>query len=213
VQEYYNRRAQEYEQIYRREEPLRQAELAELAKAMQAALSGRLVLEIACGTGYWTQIAARVARHITATDASAEMLEIARSKNISLDQVQFGYADAYDLASISDQFDAALVNFWLSHVPRLRLRRFLSGLHDRLCPGSTIFMADNAYVPGVGGEIVSFEGSVDTYKRRTLSDGSSHVILKNYYSSDELATMLSPFTEQVEITVGACFWWVVYTIG
>ena len=58
MQNYYNRRAAEYEQIYRRDDPARQAELSSLTLAMQQTLAGRRVLELACGTGFWTERAA-----------------------------------------------------------------------------------------------------------------------------------------------------------
>ena len=50
---YYSRRAAEYERIYRR--PERQTDLSTLRQMLSDELRGRDILEIACGTGYWTE--------------------------------------------------------------------------------------------------------------------------------------------------------------
>ncbi len=72
----YYRRAPEYENLYQTRSARR--ELDELTEPMNGALRDRRMLEVACGTGFWTARAARVARHIVATDASSEMLAVAR---------------------------------------------------------------------------------------------------------------------------------------
>ena len=75
--DYYRRRAAEYEAIYAK--PERQTDLALLRHKIPAKLTGAHVLEIACGTGYWTQLIAGVAS-VTATDLAEEPMQIARSK-------------------------------------------------------------------------------------------------------------------------------------
>lgn len=212
MEEYYSRRAEEYEQIYRRDDPRRQAELQALAEAMRHVLSGRRVLEVACGTGYWTRVAAEVADHIVATDLSPEMLAIAAAKSLPHGRVEFRRADAYALQEVEGDYDAALANFWLSHVPGARITEFLRGLHGKLPPRSRVFMADNVYVPGVGGELVTPPGSEDTYKLRTLGDGSTHLVLKNYFGEGELREALQPYANSLKIQMGACFWWVSYEL-
>ena len=49
--EYYSQRASEYEEIYHREDPNRQKELAQMALQLRDACLQRSVLEVACGTG------------------------------------------------------------------------------------------------------------------------------------------------------------------
>ena len=204
--DYYSRRAAEYESSYRRPDPERQAEQAELASAIRDALSGREVLEVACGTGYWTAFAATTATRITATDASAAMLAIARTRPLP-PTVTFGEADAYDLQAAPGRFDAGLACCWLSHVPRTRAAEFLAGLRDRLLPGAPVVLADNVYVPGVGGELVWPPASADSYKRRQLASGDEQLILKNYYSEAELRDLLATLGSVESLRIGACFWW------
>ena len=76
--DYYARRIQEYEQIYQK--PERLAELSLLKAYLIKLLAGRDVLEVACGMGYWTAHLAPFTRSILATNASREVLDVARSK-------------------------------------------------------------------------------------------------------------------------------------
>ena len=213
MREYYDRRAREYEQMYRRDDPVRQAEQAAMADALRAALAGRRVLEIACGTGYWTSVIAEVARHVLTTDVSEEMLAIAREKELPADKVEIRLADAYDLVEIPGTFDAGVAMFWLSHVPKDRMKEFMDQFHARLLPGSSVFLADNVFVPGIGGELISRPGSPDTFKRRALADGSQYEVLKSYYDADQLRDLLEPWATKLQLRFGASFWSAEYTMS
>jgi len=212
LREYYDRRAWGYEAIYRRDDPVRQSEQAAIAAAMKERLEGRDVLEIACGTGFWTQVIADTARHVVAVDASPEMLAVARQKGLPSGKVVFRHADAYALEKIPGAFDAGVANFWLSHIPRARMTDFLTGFHKRLGTGAVVFMADNVYVPGMGGVLLAPPGSEDTFKLRQLSDGSTHRILKNYYDARTLRGLVEPWARDLKVSAGNCFWWITYAV-
>src|SRR3954468_6957863 len=68
--EYYARRAKEYERIYHK--PERQEDLAKLKELLPRTFARERVLEIACGTGYWTEVLAGTASSVTATDINEE---------------------------------------------------------------------------------------------------------------------------------------------
>src|SRR5260370_31469174 len=63
---YYARRAAEYERVYTG--PRWQDDLARLRPRVAEFFAGRRVFEVACGTGYWTLVAAEGARVVHATD-------------------------------------------------------------------------------------------------------------------------------------------------
>lgn len=212
LREYYNRRALEYESIYHRDDPIRRNEQTAVATAMSEVLKGRSVLEVACGTGFWTEIVAQTARRIVAIDSSLEMLRIAQSKTVPTEKVKFLQADAYALSSVPGKFDAGLANFWFSHIPRARLNEFLVGFHTRIGNNGAVFMADNVYIPGVGGDLVAQSGSEDSFKVRKLADGSRHLVLKNYYSEEEIRRVLSLCTADLSVHLGNCYWWISYKI-
>lgn len=105
MRRYHAERAAEYEAVYAR--PERQADLAALRARLQELLAGQDVLEIACGTGYWTQAIAATARSMLATDITEPMLTIARHKPDPASRVCFAEADAFRLDDLPGPFTAA----------------------------------------------------------------------------------------------------------
>ena len=151
------------------------------------------------------------AKSILAIDVVAETLEVARRKSYGC-PVEFRQGDAYALRGIGGPLTGRMTTFWVSHVPKKRMTEFLEGFHAVLEPGATVFVAENMYIPGRGGELISKPGEEDTYKRRTLPDGSVDDVLKNYYSEEELRTIFAPYTKELHLTMKNCYWWVRYGI-
>ena len=214
MEEYYRRRAEEFETVYHRADPARRAEIKRLSQAAQEALRGGRVLEVACGTGYWTRLVSRTAREIIATDSVEEVLNVARRK-IYHCPVTFRLEDAYRLSFEAEAFDGGLANFWFSHIPRHRIDRFIAGFHRTLRPQASVFLADNVLVPDVGGELISRAGDDNTYRRRTLRDGSEHVIIKNYYSAEDLMAIFGqhvPGLSAANVFMGQYFWYIAYRL-
>lgn len=211
--EYYSRRAPEYEQKFRTGDPLRQSEQDALVQAMRKCLSGRRVLEIACGTGFWTQFIADVAEHIIGLDLSWEMLALARNKKLPADKVEFLHADAFQLPSVPGHLNAGLVNFFLSHIPRARTAEFLAGFHRKLGLGAVVFAADDRHVSGSQGKPLAGSETADTFQQRALPDGTRCEVLKNYYDAEQLRKLFAPVSRSLHIHVGEFFWRVSYAVG
>ena len=172
----------------------------------------RNVLEVACGTGYWTEKIAKAANMITAVDISDETLEIAREKRIKGAEVKFIQGDAYNLQEIEGAFNAGCANFWFSHIPKIRINEFLNQFHKKIGKNSVVFLADNIYVGGIGGKLVKKENDENTYKARELSDGNTYEIIKNYFNKSELRSIFEPKSKELKIHIGECFWWVQYIV-
>ncbi len=204
---YYSKRAREYEEIYNRDDPVRQKELGKIKREISKLFEKRNVLEVACGTGYFTEVISKSAQIVTAFDFSPEVIEIAKSKHL---KAEFIVDDAYEMKKISGSFDAGCANFWFSHIPKNKISHFLELFHSKLLPGAVVFMTDNVYVEGVGGELISKPGDENIYKIRTLNDGSMYEILKNYYTEDELRNIFNKYSDSVEIVMGECFWRVIW---
>ena len=187
--DYYRRRAAEYEAIYAK--PERQTDLTLLRQAIPAKLRGARVLEIACGTGYWTQLVSEVAKELVATDLAEEPMRIAQSKSYRK-QPTFSLADAYALPESLGRFDAALAIFWWSHIPRQRIGEFLSSLHARLEPGARVVLMDNSFVEGSSTPVSEIDAQGNTYQLRRLGDGSRIRVLKNFPDEAELRSYLPP---------------------
>ncbi len=210
LQHYYARRAAEYEAIYHK--PERQQDLPRLQEWVCERLHGRRVLEIACGTGYWTAIVAPVAQSILATDTSTEVLDIARSKPYPPGRVAFALADAYALHAVPGDFDAALAAFWWSHIPKGAIGHFLQGLHRRLAAGAVVVLLDNRYVEGSSTPLAEQDADGNTYQIRPLKDGSRHRVLKNFPSAQELRAALAPSVRALEIRELDYYWCAAYEV-
>lgn len=212
LKEYYSKRAKEYDSIYKRPDKIRLKEQKLLADYIASTFKGKYVLELACGTGYWTKYLLKSAKKILATDYSKEMLEVASnhlSKNSKITLLQ---ADAYNPSTSYPKFNGAMANFWFSHIPKKRINKFLEALHSRLSKNSVVLIADGVYIEGLGGDLVVKKGSKDTYKRRQLKSGENFDILKNYYTKEELGDIFSKYSKEIEIKYLSNFWVVKYQI-
>jgi ubiquinone/menaquinone biosynthesis C-methylase UbiE len=208
--DYYRRRAKEYEQIY--EKPERQSDLAVLKDLVAREMAGHQILELACGTGYWTQVCAPHAQSVLALDLAEETLEIARAKEYPFGKVRFGTADAYHLEDVPGSFTAGLACFWWSHIPRARIRAFLGGWHRRLGPGAKVLLLDNRCVEGSSTPLSRTDAAGDTYQLRRLADGSCHEVLKNFPDSHELQETVRGLARDVRITELPYYWCLSYHV-
>ncbi len=209
--DYYARRAPEYEGVYHR--PERQEDLRKLERLITQAFRGLDVLEIACGTGYWTQFIAKQARSILATDYSAEVIAIARQKDYASCTVSFVESDAYSLANVEGTRSAGFSGFWLSHVAKAKLSKFIKALHANLNDQALVVLVDNLYVEGNSLPISRHDAGGNTYQLRKLANGSEHEVLKNFPTKAELVEQLTPHAHGVEIELLTYYWLAKYRVA
>ncbi len=201
---YYADRAKEYERIYAK--PERQEDLQRLRDFLSRKFAGLSVLELACGTGYWTEVVAESALSVVATDINNEVLAIARAKPVDPQKVAFRRADGYQLPRMLERFTGGLAAFWWSHVPRARLRDFLDGFHRVLSPGARVVFIDNTYVEGSSTPISRTDAAGNTYQQRKLGDGSTHEVLKNFPTESELFRAVEGVAAEVEVRLLNYYW-------
>ena len=210
MQAYYAQRAREYERVY--DKPERQADLAQLRVDVPALFTGTRVLEIACGTGYWTPLIAAQAAAVLALDSAEATLAIARSKQYPKAKVRFEQGDAYRLPEWPEAFSACFAGFWWSHVPLGRLDAFLFALGGRLAPGARVVFLDNRYVEGSSTPISRRDADGNGYQARRLADGSSHEVLKNFPAPGELEARLARHGSEVRVREYQYYWLATYRI-
>jgi len=207
---YYVQRAATYERVYFK--PERQADLRAMEAALPAAFAGRRVLEVACGTGWWTPHGARDAAAWLATDLNPETMAVARTKALPA-CVEFAAVDAYSFQQIEGRsFDGAFAGCWWSHVPLARLAGWLDCLHARLEPGARVVMLDNSYVQTSSTPLTRADADGNTYQDRTLDDGSVHEVLKNFPSREQAVAMLGPRAHSPEWTEHGHYWVLSYLL-
>ena len=201
---YYRQRAREYERVYTK--PERQPDLAQLHAEVAATFAGHRVLEVSCGTGYWTETIARVAASVVACDLSPEVLDVARDKVWVAAKAEFRIADSYALPELTPSPTAAFAGFWWSHVPKRKLTDFLKGLHGRLSPGATVMFVDNRYVEGSNTPLSRIDEAGDSFQKRRLENGGTHEVLKNFPSEEELLRAVRALAVAPEVRLTDYFW-------
>jgi len=207
---YYARRAAEYERVYFK--PERQGELRAMEAWLPGVFAGRRVLEVACGTGWWTPFGARDARSWLATDLNPETMAIARAKTLP-PCVRFATVDAYTLEGLgSTPFDAAFAGFWWSHVPLTQLPGWLATLHARLEPGARVVMMDNLYVAESSTPVTRRDDDGNSWQTRTLADGSVHEVLKNFPTQAQALAAIGPRARGVEWITHHHYWILSYRL-
>ena len=207
LQQYYAHRAHEYERVYAI--PERQNDLHALRLTLQNLLAGHSILEVACGTGYWTQPISETARSILATDVNPEVIELAQQKTYPQDNVRFQLADALTLEGVSGDFTAGLAAFWWSHVKLSELPLFLAAFHAKLGPGKLVVFTDNTS-EGTRHPFTRQDAEGNLYQTRRLEDGSQYEVLKNLPSEAELRAQLEAIATDIDYLKLQYYWCLAY---
>jgi ubiquinone/menaquinone biosynthesis C-methylase UbiE len=203
MQDYYAARAPEYDRIYAK--PERQDDLRQIEQWLPTVFAGASVLEVACGTGYWTQFIAPVARQVVAVDAAPDTMRVARER-VGQGKVEFLEGDAYALDLGGRRFQGGFAGFWFSHVPRSRVREFLLGFHRVLEPGATVVLLDNLYVEGSSTPISERDAEGNSYQIRKLEGGDTHRLIKNFPIEAQLRDDLAGLATQVRYRAWPYYW-------
>jgi demethylmenaquinone methyltransferase/2-methoxy-6-polyprenyl-1,4-benzoquinol methylase len=168
-------------------------QLAPVIEWVEPEIVRRDVLEIACGTGNWTQVLSRRARTVLATDVFEEYLVEARRKPCERGNVVFRAADGFTLEGITESLDAAFAADWYSHIPNSRIPVFMCALRRALLPGSRVVLVDMMSTPELEKDFSHVDDDGNRFYRRTLPTGKSFSVVKNFPSGKELADRLGPF--------------------
>ena len=195
---YYCVRAGEYDEWFRRDGrydrgPEANARWAEeiglVSEALAAFNPAGNVLELAAGTGWWTERLARYAASLTAVDASPETLAVNKGK-LGDAPVRYIKANLFDWQP-DRQYDVVFFSFWLSHVPPERFDAFWRLVRSCLNPKGRVFFLDSRYEGTSTAADHHLEGEDATTTRRRLNDGREFRVVKVFYRPDELAARLA----------------------
>lgn len=206
---YYQKRAKEYERIY--ELPERQSELKELKLELASTLEGKHLLEVACGTGYWTHFIANFANSILATDVNQEVIDVARQKKYAKKNVFYKKLDYRELDQIDDQYDALFGGFIWSHIAKQRFENFLDLIQNKVVSGGQFVFLDNQYIHGESTPLSRQDEQGNTYQIRTLESGEQFEIIKNYPDKHVTNFLLSQFATDIEWIDLKYYWLLKFT--
>jgi len=204
VKQYYAERAKEHDKVYLK--PERQEDIKIIHAYLREGFSGLKVLEVACGTGYWTQTIAESALSISASDYNSEVLDIARSRDYKISDITFFEDDAYKLSKANGAYNSGFAGFFWSHIPFNKLQEFLNCFHSKLKEGSKIVFVDNAFVEGSSTPIARTDKDGNTYQARKLENGKEFEVLKNFPTEDSLREILGKYSKDIKIQFLQYYW-------
>jgi SAM-dependent methyltransferase len=201
---YYAKSAANHDLVY--DKPERQDDLAAMRTHVADVLRGHVVLELACGTGYWTSVIAPSADSVVATDINPEMLALVTARALPADKVQFRLADAYDLPDDLGSFTAVFIGFWWSHVKREQQEKFLAHLRSKVGKDVLLVLLDDAYVEGSSETVARTDLEGNTYQILTAPDGERYEIPKTYPSDSALRKKLASSVREIRIVRLEYYW-------
>lgn len=178
-------------------------EVAILLDALERVGPVDTALELACGTGWWTQWLAQHARHVTAVDAAEEMLALNRER-VNAANVTYMLADVFSWRP-DRQFDLVFFAFWMSHVPQDRFAAFWQVVGNSLASNGRVFFIDELDTEQNRGLETRVDGDAVL---RELEDGRQFRAVKVFYQPAALDAKLRALGWNVEVqTAGRRFYW------
>jgi demethylmenaquinone methyltransferase/2-methoxy-6-polyprenyl-1,4-benzoquinol methylase len=196
--EYYRQRAGEYEDWWFRRGRYDRGpdanarwfvEVAEVQADLHEFAPAGEVLELACGTGLWTGQLAAHASHVTAIDASPEVLDIASAK-VPAANVDYVAADLFAWEP-ERTYDVCFFSFWLSHVPAEWMASFWEKVKRALTPEGRVYLVDNARSDRASASDHTLQDPGDEVMLRRLADGRQYHIVKHWFGADALPQQLA----------------------
>lgn len=201
---YYKDRAREYEKIYSK--PERQNDLKQVTEILQGLFNNKEIFEIACGTGYWTERIAKIAKTILATDINDTVIEVAKSKNYSPAAVRFQTVDIFNLP-FNIEYESVFGGFIWSHIKVEYLNDFINRLHKLIVKKGIVVFVDNNYVEGSNLPVTDIDRMGNTFQTRQLENGSKHKVLKNFPTEKFIRQLLADKASDINI-VNLKYYWI-----
>jgi SAM-dependent methyltransferase len=173
------------------------ADAAEVQAALERFKPAGEVLELACGTGLWTQRLLAEAEHLTAIDASPEVLELARAR-VRDSRVSYVQADLFAWEP-ERRYDVCFFGFWLSHVPTERFEVFWERVGRAVGPAGRVFFVDSSRSDLASAVDHKLPGEGEETMLRRLADGREFQIVKHFYEAETLRRRIAELGWSVQI--------------
>jgi 2-polyprenyl-3-methyl-5-hydroxy-6-metoxy-1,4-benzoquinol methylase len=207
--EYYRARAGEYDEWFYRQGRYDRGEKLNVrwfneVNILRSALHqlGKFnnILELASGTGIWTQELLTIGNKITAIDASQEVIEINRYK-LNSPKIEYRQVDLFAWEP-NTEYDLVFFSFWLSHVPPKLIDVFLQKVYKSVRVGGKVFIIDSRFEPTSTANNHTLKDDGNVYISRKLNDGQEYQIVKVFYQPEQLHNKLTQagFKADVKVT-------------
>jgi ubiquinone/menaquinone biosynthesis C-methylase UbiE len=180
-----------------------QEELAQLRARVQQLLRGHVVLELACGGGYWTEAIAQVCDTVLATDVNPALIDLAQQR-LPADTVRWSVVDALDIPADIGQFTAVFVGFLWSLLVRDDQEKLLDQLRKRVGKDVLLVLLDD--VQAEEESVARTDAQGNTYQIFVSPEGERFELPKNFPSDSALRKRLSPSVREIKIERTEHYW-------
>jgi len=203
--EYYRARAKEYDQWWYRQGRYDRgrelnghwfADIDELKSALRKFAPAGDILELAGGTGIWSEQLLQYAARLTIVDGSAEALAINQAR-LHSGSVQYLEANLFDWQPPLE-YDLVFFSFWLSHVPESVFNDFWRLVRACLSPAGQVFFIDSRREA----TSTAFDHHLpvdEPVAERRLNDGRTFHVYKVFHEPGELTQRLADLGWQVQV--------------
>ena len=148
------------------------------------------ILEIAGGTGQWTEQLIRRADSLTVVDAAPEAVaENRRKLAVDAHRVQYHVADFFDWDP-PQRYDVVFFSYWMSHVPPERFEDFCERVARCLTPDGRVFLIDNIASAQAARLDPEIPAEVEDAVLRPAPDGRLYRVWKVLWEPPELSDAL-----------------------
>jgi SAM-dependent methyltransferase len=212
IKKYYAEMVPDYEHLAGYRDPEAEKIREDMKQRWQELLKDRNVLEIACGTGYWTETIAQAAKTLTATDINQNMLIVAKERLKVFKNITFVQTDAYSLDGIEGLYTAAFAHWWWSHIPKKKIRLFLETLHSKLENNAVVLFSDHLPDYCDVGFKISYNDDGDRIEERVMKDGTKHNVIKNFLTEGNARNYLSGIADDIDYTAYKHHWELSYCV-
>lgn len=204
VADFYTAIADHYDaQFHDESDEGRQDDLDDVAEQVAELMRGHTVLELGCGTGYFTDVIAETAASVLATDISEAMLNVAREHGEGLENVKYRVVDALnlpnDLGNEVGKITAVFAGFLWSHFRKEEQDAFLAGLRARIGKDALLVLIDDEYVEGASPTVARTDAQGNTWAQFVDAEGKRHELPKNYPTDSALRKRLGTAVREIKI--------------
>lgn len=197
---YYSSRAATCDTVY--VQPDRQEEFALLRQRVAALVQGQNVLELACGSGYWTAVLAGSAHSVLATDNNPLMLQAAQARDLPRQKVRLARVDAFELdlaSNLASNYSACFAGFFWAHVKREQQTELLARVRQAIGKDGLLILIDDNYLEEDTAPVARTDAEGNTYQIETLADGERYEYVKNFPSDSALRKKFSGVARDIRI--------------
>ena len=192
--EYYDERAEEYEELYTLgagpasiPDPEAYKEEVRILAGIAKKFCHGKVIDIACGTGFWLPNYIDKCSSVTLIDQSRKMLSACERKVVSLraqDKCNIVCDDFLSHPFDITNFDCAIIGFFVSHLTEKQEQEFFEKLKSILKTGGRFIIFDSAW----NKERAKTREKQGQHQRK-LNDGRCFDIYKRYFEKNDIIEM------------------------